>query len=182
MSLIRSEYLSFSVNCLVTGQKLWSVMLPKFPSSLYFVAYILSVCLIEVSSPHYSVHKRKTENKPKEGENKPSPLKHAFSARTQCHQRAKAGSWVVEGKKTLVLFMLKHRYLNTVHKQIHDISMVLNFHGGNLGKKCLRRLLTGVIMKKRLRTYVLKASFRNCTHLFCSQELSHKDKPSFQGS
>ena len=89
---MRSESLSFSVNCLVTGQKLWSVMLPKFPSSLYFVAYILFVCLIEVSSPHNSVHKRKTENKSKKGENKPSPLKRAFSARTQCPQRAKAGS------------------------------------------------------------------------------------------
>ena len=70
--------------------------------------------------------------------------------------------------------MLKHRYLDTVHKQIYDISMVLNFHGGNLGKKCLRRLLTGVIMKERLQMYVLKASFRNCTHLFCSQELSQR--------
>lgn len=89
---MRSESLSFSVNCLVTGQKLWSVMLPKFPSSLYFVAYILFVCLIEVSSPNNSVHKRKTENKPKKGENKPGPLKRAFSARTQCPQRAKAGS------------------------------------------------------------------------------------------
>ena len=94
---MRSESLSFSVNCLVTGQKLWSVMLPKFPSSLYFVAYILFVCLIEVSSPNNSVHKRKTENKPKKGENQPSPLKRAFSTKDTVPPKGK--SWFMSGRR-----------------------------------------------------------------------------------
>lgn len=69
-----------------------------------------------------------------------------------------------EGK--LLLFIVKAQvYLHTVHKQIYSISVVLKFCEVGMGgaiqeKKCLKRLLKGLILSVPLRNTGLGQSVR----------------------
>lgn len=68
-------------------------------------------------------------------------------------------------KKNLSLLYIKHVKTHTGHTQVHIIPVVSEFHGeGRLGKKWLKRLFRGKIIKNSLRTPVLTrryASFQN---------------------
>lgn len=70
-----------------------------------------------------------------------------------------------KAKNNLSLLYIKHVHTHRGHTQVHIIPVVSEFHGeGQLGKKWLKRLFRGKIIKNSLRTPVLTrryASFQN---------------------
>ena len=73
-----------------------------------------------------------------------------FQQAQSCPQGGK--NWFLGRGRKLILVM-KHKYTSSTKPEISSIAMLLKFHGrGRLGKNCLKSLLMGVIMIKRLRT------------------------------